>query len=513
MTPNIFKLKNTPIIQYLVILLLVAGCSAGEDRPNILFIMSDDHTSQAWGVYGSVLDPVIEAPNIDRLADEGCLLRNAFCTNSICTPSRATILTGQYSHINGVYTLADALDPARENVAKILQRNGYQTAIIGKWHLKSRPSGFDEYNVLPGQGRYHDPILRNEANWDDGGKEYKGYSADVITDLSLDWLSRRDANEPFYLMCHFKATHEPFDYPERYKHLYDDIEMPEPENLEEWYPMCSQRTFSGQVLEILKERYETSPGRYPGDGFSTEGMDSLAARKATYQKFIKDFLRAGKAIDDNIGRLLEYLDEEGLDTNTVVVYTADQGYFLGEHGLFDKRIMYEEPLRMPFVIRYPTEIEGGSELSDIILNTDFAPLLLDYAGLATPAAMQGSSFRNNLMNNTAADWRTSMYYRYFLHETKRPAHFGIRTDKHKLIFFYGHPLKMNGAQKEAVTPTWEFYDLEKDPHEMHNAYQDPNYQIVINTLKSELLQLKSEVNDHDDGNPELTEIIHKSWNN
>jgi arylsulfatase A-like enzyme len=474
--------------------------------------MSDDHTSQAWGVYGSVLDPVIEAPNIDRLTTEGCLLRNAFCTNSICTPSRATILTGQYSHINGVYTLADALDPGKENVAKILQKNGYQTAIMGKWHLKSQPSGFDDYNVLPGQGRYQDPILRNAENWENGGKEYKGYSADVIVDQCLEWLSKRNKEEPFYLMCHFKATHEPFDYPERYKDLYEGVDMPEPDHLYEWYPSNTTRTFQGQILEILKDRYETSPGRYPGNGLSIEGMDSITARKATYQKFIKDFLRGGRAIDDNIGRLLDYLDGEGIQDNTVVVYTADQGYFLGEHGLFDKRIMYEEPLRMPFVIRYPEEIKGGDELHDIVLNTDFAPLFLDYAGIEVPAFMQGKSFRSNLRHQTPDDWRSSMYYRYFLHETKRPAHFGIRTARYKLIFFYGHPLNKAGAQKKSVTPTWEFYDLEKDPNEINNAYYSPEYKSVISALKSELLQLKSAVGDDDADNSALGRIMDAHWN-
>lgn len=491
---------NKLILSLFLYSFLFAACQSPKpeeeapERPNILFIMSDDHTSQAWGVYGSVLDSVARTPNIRRLADEGMLLQNTFCTNSICVPSRATILTGEYSHRNGVYTLSDPLDPKRETVSKILQNNGYQTAIIGKWHLQTQPQGFDYYNVLPGQGRYHDPILRDSSNWPEG-RSYEGFSADVIGDLSIDWLKNRTEEKPFFLMCHFKSTHEPFDFPARYQELYADTEMPEPENMLEFGQEPSGRTFSGQVLEILEERYRNNASFYPEPALEAEGLNKEKTRRAVYQKFIKDFLRSGAAIDDNIGKLLAYLEEAGLAENTVVIYTADQGYFLGEHGMFDKRMMYEEALRMPFVIRYPKEIRAGSKLNDIVLNTDFAPLFLDYAGLPTPDFMQGRSFRPNLRGNTPADWREQMYYRYWLHQRQRPAHFGIRTHRYKLIYFYGQPLDMTGVHPEPTDPAWEFYDLEKDPQENHNAYDDPEYREVIVELKVQLQDLQAEVGD------------------
>ena len=485
-------------------------------QPNILFIMADDHTSQAWGVYESFLDSIVKTPNIRRLTKEGMLLNNVFCTNSICTPSRASILTSQYSHINEVYTLSEALNPAKDQVAKVLQSNGYQTAIIGKWHLKSKPAGFDYYNVLPGQGRYHDPVLRDSISWEEGGKVYNGFSADVIAGESINWLEKRNEKEPFFLMCHFKETHEPFDYPERHKDLYRDIEVPEPESMFDFYPDKTNRTFEGQILDILAKRYaEDKNGRYPKDedlpnGFTIEGLDKTAIRKKTYQKFIKDFMRGGTAIDDNIGRLLKYLDENGLTDNTVVIYTADQGYFLGEHGFFDKRMMYEEALRMPFVIRYPKEIKSGEKLNDIVLNLDFAPLFLDYAGVATPNWMQGKSFRNNLKGVTSKNWREEFYYRYWLHQPNRPAHFGIRNERYKLIFFYGQALDMPGAIQENTTPSWEFFDLKEDPKELNNAYNDPKCQSIIADMKKQLLELKKQSGDHDSKYPIVTQLLEEN---
>lgn len=489
---------------------LLSSCNPQnkKERPNILFIMSDDHTSQAWGIYGSVLDSVIHAPNIARLRDEGAQLMNAFATNSICTPSRATILTGRYSHQNGVYTLADTLDPGRQTLAHLFRSNGYQTALIGKWHLKSRPAGFDYYNILPGQGRYHNPILRDSSSWPEG-KPYEGFSTDVITDLSLGWLKQRDEEKPFMLMTHFKATHEPFNYAGRFDTLYEDIQMPEPESLYNFYPDQTSRTFEGQVLEILGRRFEQNPGRYSSKAFSLEGLDREQARSKIYQKFVKDFLRSGAGIDENIGRLLDFLDRQNLTENTVVIYTADQGYFTGEHGLFDKRIMYEESIRMPFVIRYPNEIEPGIENEDLILNTDFAPLLLDYAGIPVPSYMQGKSFRSNLVGQAPADWRQSMYYRYWMHQQHRPAHFGIRTYRYKLIYFHGQPLR-DVYGEPPTEPAWEFYDLQKDPKERYNAYGDPEYQPVIEKLKSGLFELKQQVGDSDRQYPVMQPLLEEA---
>lgn len=491
--------------------LLLNSCSEKEKiedlRPNILFIMSDDHTSQAWGIYGGVLKDYVQNLNIKRLADEGVVLNNGFCTNSICVPSRATILTGQYSHKNGVYTLNDALHPDSLNIAKLLQENGYKTAIIGKWHLKKEPSGFDYYNVLHDQGRYWDPILRTKENFNKDAKDWDihpGFSTDVITDLSLKWLDAIDKSKPFLLMTHFKATHEPFDYPERFKDLYKDIEIPEPESLFDFSPETTGRSFVGQKLDNLEWRWKQATKdpeawwcKYPGLPFSTEGMDSIATRKYTYQKLVKDFMRSGAAIDDNIGKILDYLESSGLAENTVVIYTADQGYFLGEHGFFDKRLIYEESLRMPFVIRYPKEIPAGKRLDDIILNIDFAALFADYANVTIPASMQGNSFRNNLKGKTPEDWRKAAYYRYWQHAPIRPGHFGIRNERYKLAFFYGQPLNMTGVSKEITKAAWEFYDLEVDPNENTNAYNDPTYGKIIAEMKVELQKQREYYGDTD----------------
>ncbi|WP_298287460.1 sulfatase [Lutibacter sp.] len=516
------SLKTNYITFINLLLLLFISCTPEKKEvvnvpPNIVFIMSDDHTSQAWGIYGGVLKDYVKTPNITQLANEGVVLNNAFCTNSICVPSRATILTGQYSHKNGVYTLNDALNPDSLNIAKVLQKNGYQTAIIGKWHLKKEPSGFDYYNILHDQGRYWDPILRTSENFYKPAEEWdihKGFSTDVITNLSIKWLEQRDHSKPFMLMTHFKATHEPFDFPERFKDLYKDIEIPEPANLLDFYSKNSERTFEGQTLENLGLRWETASAdpdswwcKYPELPFSIKGMDSITARKHIYQKLVKDFMRSGAAIDDNIGKLLDYLENSGLAENTVVIYTADQGYFLGEHGFFDKRLIYEESLRMPFVIRYPKELKGGKRIDDLILNIDFPALMADYAGVKIPASIQGKSFRENLKGNTPNNWRKSAYYRYWQHYPVRPGHFGIRNEQYKLAFFYGQALDMTGSSNETTAPTWEFYDLANDPHENHNQYQNPNYAEIIKDMKLELVKQRKAYGDTDDNYPIINELL------
>ncbi|WP_242206369.1 sulfatase family protein [Aestuariivivens insulae] len=479
---------------------------ATKEQPNILFILSDDHTSQAWGIYGGLLKDYVKNDNIKRLADEGIVLNNAFCTNSICSPSRASILTGQYSHVNQVYTLRESLPNGHPNIAKTLGAHGYQTALIGKWHLVEQPEGFQYFNVLPGQGRYWDPILKNKDNWKDGhdgsgGKIYKGFSTDVITGLAIEHLKQRDASRPFFMMCNFKATHEPFEYPDRFKDLYSDVDIPEPESLLDFGKGTGGRTFVGQKLENLEARWQEAykhPDKfwtsYPGLPFEREGLDSIGLRQKIYQKFVKDFMRCGAAVDDNIGKLLDYLDEAGIADNTIVIYTADQGYFLGEHGFFDKRLIYEESLRMPFVIRYPKELKGGQRIDDIILNIDFAALLADYAGVEKPNYIQGESFRENLMGNKPDTWRQNMYYQYWLHETKRPAHYGIRNNRYKLAYFYGKGLGKYGSSNQETTPTWEFYDLQRDPKELKNVINDTEYQPIINTMKVELKQLQTQYN-------------------
>lgn len=487
-------------------------------KPNILFILSDDHTSQAWGIYGGILEDYVQNANIQRIANEGAVLNNAFCTNSICTPSRGSILTGQYSHVNQVYTLNEPIPRGHPNIAKTLHENGYQTAVIGKWHLVEAPEGFDYFNVLPGQGEYWNPILKTKENWKDGrdasaGTQYQGFSTDIITDLTINHLKQRDTARPFMMFCNFKATHEPFDFPKRFESLYTNDTIPEPASLLDFGKETTGRIFKGQVLENLGERWQQASDtdtfwtHYPGLPYALDGLDNIQKRKRIYQKLVKDFMRSGAAIDDNIGKLLDYLKAEGIAENTIVIYTADQGYFLGEHGFFDKRLIYEESLRMPFVIRYPKQIKGGQRIDDIILNIDFSALLADYAGIDKPAYIQGESFRQQLNGGAVKDWRNQMYYRYWLHHPDRPAHFGIRNERYKLAFFYGQGLDKKGTSKEFTDTAWEFYDLQEDPKELHNAIADENYTKVIAEMKQELVKERKKYADLDGDNPIMTEIL------
>lgn len=480
----------------LLTLTLLASCSGqseADDRPNILFIMADDHTSQAWGCYGSRLAEYAPTPNIDRLAAEGALLRNCFCTNSICVPSRASILTGQYSHVNGVKTLGGRLAPKTDHVAKRLRAVGYQTSLVGKWHLKEQPAGFDYYNVLRGQGRYNDPILfETGKDWKKGGKVHEGHSTDVITDQALGWLKQRqNKDKPFCMMVHFKAVHEPFYSHDRYRSLFEDQDLPEPEDLL-WEESPKGKVFDGWPLETLTQRYTKNAKRYAPPALDAEGKTPEQLRRATYQKFIRDYLRTVAGIDHNIGRLLAHLDANGQRDNTIVIYTSDQGYFLGEHNLFDKRFMLEESMRMPFVMRYPREIKPGTEVKDLVLNIDFSPLFLDYAGAEIPGTIQGRSFRQNLCAGTPDHWRDAVYYRYWEHSAVRPSHYGVRTHRHKLIFY-------DGLAKKGRDPDdcWELYDLQSDPHERANIYGRTDQKDVVAALKARLQGLRQDVKDTD----------------
>ena len=480
------------MLKNIFLLLLLTTTLSAQQKPNILFVLSDDHTAQAWGIYGGVLSDFVKNDHIRQLANDGVVLDNMFCTNSICVPSRASILTGQYSHQNGVYVLSDSLEPTVRTLAHEMKDGGYQTALIGKWHLKKEPSGFDYYMVLPGQGRYHNPLLKTADNWQDGhrgGREYKGYVDDVITDQALTWLKERQDDKPFFLCTQFKATHEPFDYPERYNDYLEEVDLPFPEGLHEDLQQ-SGKTHLGWPLEILGERFEKfAGGRYPGRPFSLEGLDQQAAREKTYQKFVKDFLRAGAAIDDQLGKLISYLKEAGLYENTLIIYTSDQGYFLGEHGFFDKRFMYEPSLRMPTVIKPPYAINKGRRVEDMLLNIDFAPTMLAMAGIKAPAYMQGINFKSILSNQVDADYspRSQFYYRYWTNDDQRPAHYGIRTGQHKLIYFYGL------GDKSA----WELYDLISDPNERNNIYPALQNESWVMLLKEALYEAQKQVGDKD----------------
>ena len=489
-----------------------------QNRPNILFIMADDHGANAISAYKSRLADVFQTPNIDRMANEGVILSNCHCTNAICTPSRATILTGQHSHTNGVKTLSDPLPPQSNTCLKMIQQSDYQTAVIGKWHVHTEPQGFDYYKVLPGQGFYFDPyFIESGSVWPETGyptgQQQTGYVTDLITDDCLNWLQNRDGDRPFFLMCHHKAPHDDFEYHPRYEHLFDDIDIPEPDSLWEDKRHRSEgsRLYGSSVSERNPRRNAVktmSQADYVTGQLDLTGLNSEARTKAAYQKYLKDYLRVVKGIDDNVGRLLDYLDQARLTENTVVIYTSDQGMFLGEHDYIDKRWIFEEALQMPFLVRYPAQIPAGSACDDIISNVDFAPTFLDYARLEKTADMQGHSFRSNLQQQTPEDWSQKLYYRYWMHMAHHdnPAHYGLRTQDYKLIFFYGLPLDASGALPDPTPPGWELYDLKKDPQELNNVYHDPAYTKVVKQLKTELLELKKALGDEDKKYPEMAMI-------
>jgi len=500
------------------------SCMKEQKQPNILFIMADDHDRMAISAYESYLAEVAPTPNIDRIANEGIKMNHVLCTNAICTPSRAAILTGQYSQLNGVYTLYDDYEPGADNVAKQLQLNGYQTAIVGKWHLHKEPKGFDYYNVLPGQGKYFNPDFKEKGkswqNHNKGGEKYTGYVTDITTDIALEWLQQNaDDDKPFFLMLHHKAPHGLWEYPDRLKSYLADVKIPEPSSLYEnknHGPINAKQY--GTSISLRNNRRnmvdQTAGDKWPTGSIDTTGLSNREKTSLAYQKYLKDYLRCVKAIDDNVGRLLDYLDENKLSENTIVIYTSDQGQFLGQHDYFDKRWMYEESLHMPFLMRYPKEIKANSSNDDICLNIDLAPTFLDYANISKPASMQGESFRNNLKGETPDNWRQSMYYRYWMHMAHHdnPAHYGIRTKQYKLIFFYGLPLDANGAvANKPVEPFWELYDLKIDPNEMNNVYGHPAYEKITLKLKQELLDLKQQYQDKDEKYPLLEQVRLAKW--
>jgi len=482
------------------VLLASAPAAVAAARPNIIFIMSDDHAAQAISAYGSRVNTT---PNIDRLGREGLRLDNAFVTNSICTPSRAAILTGQYAHLNGV-PVFNRFDSARDTVAKRLQQGGYYTGMVGKWHLGSDPAGFDRWEIFPGQGAYFDPILYTAT----GEKTYTGrYATDVITDIAIDFLKTRPAARPFFLMLHHKAPHRPWEPDATHRAQFANRWIPEPETLWDSYATRTDALRENQqrVADDLTRRdLKLEP---PADLAGAERTQWLGEKPVTvtiardgqavtltgealtrwkYQRYMQDYLAVIQAVDDNIGRLLAYLDSSGLAKSTIVIYTSDQGFFLGEHGLFDKRFMYEESLRMPFLVRWPGVIKPGTHSDAMALNVDFAPTFLEAAGLPVPPEMQGRSLVPVLRGQVPRDWRTSMYYRYYHdpgdHNTR--AHYGVRTRTHKLVYYW---------KKDQ----WELFDLVHDPSEMNNLYGQPGQDELTKTLKAELARLKAAVKDDD----------------
>lgn len=481
------KKDNVRLIDLFIAVLLISQCVLAKDnnqkKPNILFLMSDDHTSQAVSAYGGMLADVCPTPNIDRIAKEGMLFRDCFVTNSICTPSRAAIFTGKYAHKNGVYKFT-ALDQSQPTLPKYMQMAGYSTCLIGKYHLHSNPVGLDYFSILPGQGDYYNPEFiqkgdEHPSGWVDRGKRtiYKGHSSDTIADQALDYLkNKRPKNKPFMLFCQFKAPHDTWEFAERYRAFLNDVEIPEPPNLFDDYEGRSD------MLRKQLQYIGSEWGNHTNFRKETRHLEGKAKKKMQYQLYMKKYLRCVKGVDDNVGRILDYLDQTGLAENTIVMYTSDQGFYLGEHGLYDKRIMYEEALRMPFLVRWPQKIKPGTTSDGMILNVDFAPTIMTAVGLQTPLDMQGRSFLPLLKGNMPSDWRKSMYYRYYYSHFETESHYGVRTNQHKLIYF--DRIKQ-----------WELYDLENDPYEMNNIYDDTGSEKLVNKLKKELWRLQTELGD------------------
>ena len=488
-----------------------AATAPQADPPNILFIMSDDHTTQAIGVYGGRLADLNPTPNIDALAQNGMRFDRVFCNNSICTPSRASIITGQYSQRNGVLDLNGSIAPQQQYLPIEMKLAGYETAMIGKWHLKQEPAAFDYYCVLPGQGDYHNPEfrIRGDKPWPKNTIRKTGmHSSDAITDIGLDWLKNRsDPSKPFFLMHHFKAPHDLFENARRYDDYLETVEIPEPVNL--LNPPDGSVATRGMGSGVGRQH---APWKLAQKLGIDDELDDLSYARAGYQRYLKRYLRCVKGVDDNVQRLVEYLRESGELDNTVIIYTGDQGFFLGEHDLMDKRWMYEESMRMPFIVHWPKGIEQGSVNDWMINNADFAPTMLALAGLPkTPEYMQGHSFADALRGEEKPDdWRSSVYYRYWMHLAHHlsvPAHFGIRTERYKLIFFYGATLK--GRKQTPVA--WELYDLQQDPLEMNNLYANPEYRGVIAELKAELKRTRVALGETDENHPAIQAIIDAHW--
>tara|TARA_B110000438_G_scaffold261312_1_gene271915 strand:+ start:3369 stop:4943 length:1575 start_codon:yes stop_codon:yes gene_type:complete len=477
-------------------LFIASACSKNTDsssssstpsgqRPNIIFVMTDDHTHLQMSLTGNSL---INTPNLDRLANEGVWFKNAFCTNSLCAPARATILTGCLSNVNGIMGNSESkdkierLDPDLPTFPLLLQAAGYQTGIVGKWHLPHDPRGFDYSCILPGQGLYFDPDMIENGK----RKQFEGYVTDIITDKALDYLKDLDGDEPFCLVYQHKGPHRPFTPPPRHEDLYSDIEFPYPETFDDDY---ATRLVAGKAADM---KFEQSIARDYGDIFGD--MTEEEKKKWIYQRYVKDHYRAMQSIDEGLGRVLEYLDEAGIADDTLVIYTTDNGFYLGEYGWYDKRFMYEPSLRIPFLVRYPNGVGAGQVEERMIMNVDVAPTILDFAGIEVPDVMQGQSLKPLLQGDSVA-WRDHIYYSYYENtwamraleqaELSDPSfsfftahrigpHRGIRNDRYKLIEYYSE------------NNYWEFFDLQEDPNELKNVFGDPAYAALVKSMTVQL---------------------------
>lgn len=496
-------------------LLAVATVSAEDQRPNILYIMSDDHAVTGIGAYGGRFAELDPTPNIDKLAAEGIRFDNCFVTNSICTPSRAAIMTSQYAHLNGCYGFNEGLDPSRHTLAQEFKKLGYHTAVIGKWHLLREPAHFDYYAVLDGQGNYFNPIFRIQGPkpWPQNTRQITGYddvhSTDAITGLGLNWLKSREGNDkPFFMVHQYKAPHDNFINAERYDWYLTDVDMPEP------YSLFHRANHGPKGADqhgtsIGKRNTRRNMGHHMA---VDESLSPDAYKRESYQRYMKKYFRCVKGVDDGVGEIIAYLKETGQLDNTIIVYSGDQGFMLGEHDYIDKRWMYEESMKAPFIVRYPEVIKAGSTNDDLVINLDFAPTLLEMAGLSPeeqPGNFQGQSLVAALKGEQLSAARDAVYYRYWLHMAHHdnPAHLGIRTKTHKLILFYGLPCGVDGAVEEPTEPYWELYDISKDPTEMNNLIGNVDSEELFVSLKKRLKELRTELGDTDPDHPQVNTLI------
>lgn len=481
------------------LLVFRTGAVLGADppqQPNILFLFADDHAFQAVSAYPGALN---QTPNIDRLAQEGMRFDRCYVTNSLCGPARAVIQTGKYSHLNGFARNGDRFNGAQPTFPKLLRKAGYETAVIGKWHLRSDPTGFDYWNILIGQGPYYNPPLKTA----EGTKRHEGYTTDIITDLTLDWLKKgRDPNKPFLLMCQHKAPHRNWQPGPDFLSKYDDVEFPEPKTLFDDYSNRASGA-KNQEMEIARHMNEHDLKLAPQKGFTPEQQKAWDAAygpkneefrqknlsgkelvRWKYQRYIKDYLRCIDSVDQGVGKILDYLDESGLADNTLVIYSSDQGFYLGEHGWFDKRWMYEESFRTPLLVRWPGQVKPGSVSDELAMNLDFPETILDAAGIAIPEEMQGLSLLPILKGKQPEQWRDAVYYHYYEFPAAHsvPKHYGVFDGRYKLIHYY-------------ELGEWELFDLREDPHEMKSVHADPAYAKIQVKLKKRLTELRQEFGD------------------
>lgn len=509
------NIKNLLLSIAVLSLFGIVSCNSGKKKqasgkPNIIYIMTDDHAYQAISCYNGELN---QTPNIDRIADKGAIFTCSFVTNSICSPSRAVMLTGKFSHLNGQRLNSQRFDGSQETFPKLLQKAGYQTAMIGKWHLGSDPTGFDYWNILPGQGDYYNPDFIEMGE----KKQVEGYVTNLITDAGLNWLDSRDKEKPFCMLLHHKAPHRCWMPDTAYLDMYNDVKFPLPDNfyddyngrqaaseqrmhMKDFCPVNDLKMLDkeGEIQGKLRKYFERQINRMNTEQraawdkayekeikyYKEANLEGKELLEWNYQRYLEDYLRCIASVDDNIGRVLDYLEENGLSENTLIVYTSDQGFYLGEHGWFDKRFMYEESFRTPLVMKLPSKIKKG-KIDKLVQNIDYAPTFLELAGVDIPDDMQGESLLPLLEGNRLTDWRKSIYYHYYEypgpHSVKR--HYGIRTDRFKLIHFY------NDINQ------WELYDLQNDPAEVHNLYGKKEYEEITKSLFNQMLDLQKQYND------------------